>query len=313
VAKAYVTELRDVLRGLGVSDVRMEQGSLRCDVNVSLNRPGEEWGTRSETKNVNSLRSVERAVRSEVERQAARLRNGDRIVQETRHFHEDTGLSTPGRSKEEATDYRYFPEPDLVPIAPDPGWVAELKATLPEAPSVRRRRLIEQLALSALDAEAMTNAGVLDLVLATVDAGAPAAEARNWWLGHLAQTANTRGVDPAELPIAPAQVARVVELVADGSLTAGLARQVVDGVLAGEGEPDEVVEARGLAVVSDEGALAVAVDAAIAEQPDTADKIRGGKVQAVGALVGAVMKATRGQADASVVRRLLLERLGVTE
>jgi aspartyl-tRNA(Asn)/glutamyl-tRNA(Gln) amidotransferase subunit B len=313
VAKAYVTELRDILRGLGVSDVRMEQGSLRCDVNVSLNKPGEEWGTRSETKNVNSLRSVERAVRSEVERQAARLRDGERIVQETRHFHEDTGLSTSGRSKEEATDYRYFPEPDLVPIAPDPSWVAELKATLPEAPSLRRRRLIAQLALSPLDAEAMTNAGVLDLVLATVDAGAPAAEARNWWLGHLAQSANTLGVEPAELPISPAQVARVVELVAEGALTAGLARQVVDGVLAGEGEPDDVVEQRGLAVVSDEGALATAVDEALAADSDAADKVRAGKVQAAGALVGAVMKATRGQADASVVRRLLLERLGVSE
>ena len=313
VAKAYVTELRDVLRGLGVSDVRMEQGSLRCDVNVSLNRPGDEWGTRSETKNVNSLRSVERAVRSEVERQAARLRAGERIVQETRHFHEDTGLSTSGRSKEEATDYRYFPEPDLVPVAPDPEWVAALKAALPEAPSLRRRRLIEQLGLSDLDAQAMTNAGVLDLVLATVDAGAPAAEARNWWLGHLAQTANSQGVEPSELAVTPQQVARVVALVAEGALTAGLARQVVDGVLAGEGDPDAVVAARGLAVVSDEGALTEAVDAAIAGQPDTAAKVRAGKVQAVGALVGAVMKATRGQADASVVRRLLLERLGVSE
>ena len=313
VAKAYVTELRDVLRGLGVSDVRMEEGSLRCDVNVSLNRPDAEWGTRSETKNVNSLRSVERAVRSEVERQAARLRAGERIVQGTRHFHEDTGLSTSGRSKEEATDYRYFPEPDLVPVAPDPTWVAELGATLPEAPSLRRRRLIEQLALSDLDAEAMTNAGVLDLVLATVGAGAPAPEARNWWLGHLAQSANTQGVEPSELPITPAQVGRVIELVAEGALTAGLARQVVDGVLAGEGSPDDVVESRGLAVVSDEGALASAVDEAIAADPDASEKIRAGKVQAVGALVGRVMKATRGQADASVVRRLLLERLGVTE
>jgi len=313
VAKAYVTELRDVLRGLGVSDVRMEQGSLRCDVNVSLNRPGEEWGTRSETKNVNSLRSVERAVRSEVERQAGLLRAGERIVQETRHFHEDTGMSTPGRSKEEATDYRYFPEPDLVPVAPDPAWVAELEAALPEAPSVRRRKLTQELGLSELDSQAMVNAGVLDLVLATVSAGAPAAEARNWWLGPLAQAANTRGVEAADLPITPEQVARVVALVAEGALTAGLARQVVDGVLAGEGSPDEVVQARGLAVVSDEGALGEAVDAAIAAQPDAADKIRGGKVQAVGALVGAVMKATKGQADASVVRRLLLERLGVSE
>jgi aspartyl-tRNA(Asn)/glutamyl-tRNA(Gln) amidotransferase subunit B len=311
VAKAYVTELRDVLRGLGVSDVRMEQGSLRCDVNVSLNRPGEPWGTRSETKNVNSLRSVERAVRSEVERQAARLLAGERVVQETRHFSEDTGLSTSGRSKEEATDYRYFPEPDLVPVAPDAAWVEQLRAALPDAPSVRRKRLTAELGLSALDSTAMVNAGVLDLVLATVEAGAPAAEARNWWLGPLAQAANARGTDAAELPVTPAQVARVVALVAGGSLTAGLARQVVEGVLAGEGDPDAVVAARGLAVVSDEGALGEAVDAAIAAQPDAADKVRAGKVQAAGALVGAVMKATRGQADAAVVRRLLLARLGV--
>ena len=313
VAKAYVTELRDVLRGLGVSDVKMEQGSMRCDVNVSLNRPGAEWGTRSETKNVNSLRSVERAVRSEVERQAFRLRAGERIVQETRHFHEDTGMSTSGRSKEEATDYRYFPEPDLVPIAPDPAWVASLKAALPEAPSVRRRQLVEELGLSVADSEAMVNAGVLDVVLATVAAGAPAAEARNWWLGHLAQSANTAGVDAADLPITAEQVARVVALVAAGTLNAGLARQVVDGVLAGEGSPDDVVAARGLAVVSDVSALTAAVAEAIDADPDAAEKVRSGKVAVAGALVGRVMKATRGQADASVVRQLVLEQLGISD
>src|SRR5205823_3401137 len=138
VARTYVTELREIIRGLGVSDVRMEQGSLRCDVNTSLNRPGEEWGTRTETKNVNSLRSVERAVRAEIMRQAGILDAGGRIVQETRHFHEDTGETTAGRSKETATDYRYFPEPDLVPLAPDPQWVAALKASLPEPPRVYR-------------------------------------------------------------------------------------------------------------------------------------------------------------------------------
>jgi len=313
VAKAYVTELRDVLRGLGVSDVKMEQGSLRCDVNVSLNLAGDDWGTRSETKNVNSLRSVERAVRSEVERQAHRLRAGERIVQETRHFHEDTGQSTPGRSKEEATDYRYFPEPDLVPVAPDPAWVEQLRTALPVAPSVRRLELTTELGLSPVDSEAMVNAGVLDLVLATVAAGAPAAEARNWWLGHLAQSANVRGVDVAGLPITPEQVGEVVALVAAGSLTAGLARQVVDGVLLGEGSPAEVVLGRGLAVVSDEGTLGAVVDEAIAAQPGAAEKVRGGKIAAAGALVGAVMKSTSGQADAAVVRRLVLERLGVGE
>ncbi|MCU1621445.1 MAG: gatB [Frankiales bacterium] len=313
VAKAYVTELRDVLRGLDVSDIRMEQGSMRCDVNTSLNRPGEPWGTRTETKNVNSLRSVERAVRSEVERQAVLLRSGGRITQETRHFHEDSGTTSPGRSKEEATDYRYFPEPDLVPIAPDPDWVGALKAVLPEAPSVRRKQLLAQLGLSDLDAQAMVNAGVLDLVLATTEAGAPAAEARNWWLGSLAQAANTQGVEASELAITPAQVARVVELVAAGDLTAGLAKQVVDGVLAGEGSPDEVIGSRGLAVVKDEGALTEAVEAALAADPEAAEKVRGGKVQAVGALVGRVMKQTRGQADAAAVRALLLEKLGVSD
>jgi aspartyl-tRNA(Asn)/glutamyl-tRNA(Gln) amidotransferase subunit B len=221
-------------------------------------------------------------------------------------------MSTSGRSKEEATDYRYFPEPDLVPIAPDPTWVASLRDALPEAPSVRRRQLVEELGLSDNDSEAMVNAGVLDVVLATVAAGASAAEARNWWLGHLAQSANTAGVDAAELPITPAQVARVIALVGAGTLNAGLARQVLDGVLEGEGDPDAVVAARGLAVVSDEGALATAVDQAIAADPDAAEKVRSGKVAAAGALVGKVMKATRGQADASVVRRLVLERLGAT-
>ncbi|MCW2621905.1 MAG: glutamyl-tRNA(Gln) amidotransferase, subunit [Frankiales bacterium] len=311
VARAYVTELRDVLRGLDVSDVKMEQGSMRCDVNTSLHKADEPWGTRTETKNVNSLRSVERAVRSEVERQAAVLRSGAKVVQETRHFSEASGATSPGRIKDDAADYRYFPEPDLVPVAPDPAWVAELKAALPEAPSVRRRALVAQLGLSELDSQAMVNAGVLDLVLATVDAGASAAEARNWWLGHLAQSANAAGVDAGELAITPAQVARVVVLVTEGKLSSGLARQVVDGVLAGEGEPDVVVAARGLAVVSDEGALGTAVDEALAAQPDVAEKVRGGKVQAVGAIVGAVMKATRGQADAAKVRALVLEKLGV--
>ena len=311
VARAYVAELRDLLRGLGVSDVRMEQGSLRCDVNTSLGRPGEPWGTRTETKNVNSLRSVERAVRTEVERQAGVLRAGGRVVQETRHFSEATGATSAGRSKEEATDYRYFPEPDLVPVAPAAAWVERLRADLPEPPSVRRGQLLARLGLSGQDGAAMVNAGVLDQVLATVEAGAPAAEARNWWLGHLAQAANSAGVEPSRLPVTPTAVARVVALVADGTLTAGLARQVVDGVLAGQGDPDEVLAHRGLAVVSDEGALGAAVADAIAADPDAAAKVRGGKVQAAGSLVGRVMKATRGQADAGVVRRLLLAELGV--
>jgi aspartyl-tRNA(Asn)/glutamyl-tRNA(Gln) amidotransferase subunit B len=314
VARAYVTELRDILRTLGVSDVRMEQGSLRCDVNTSLNPVGAaDWGTRTETKNVNSLRSVERAVRSEMIRQAGLLDAGDRIIQETRHFNETTGDTRPGRSKEEATDYRYFPEPDLVPIAPDPQWVQRLKEALPELPAARRVRLRESLGVSAEDMVQMTNAGVVDLVGATVEAGAPVGEARNWWLGYLAQKANERELDPSDIGIAPEQVARLVDLVAAGTLSVALARQAVDGVLETGSDVDTVVAERGLKVVSDTGALETAADEAIAANPEVAEKVRGGKVAAVGALVGAVMKATRGQADAAAVRTILLERLGVSE
>jgi aspartyl-tRNA(Asn)/glutamyl-tRNA(Gln) amidotransferase subunit B len=311
VARAYVTELREICRALGVSDVRMEEGSLRCDANVSLaSRGSAVWGTRTETKNVNSLRSVERAVRHEIERQAAVLDGGGRVIQETRHWHEDTGVTTSGRSKEEAQDYRYFPDPDLVPLAPTREWVEQLRAELPELPNARRRRLLGEWGLSPADMQALVNAGALDLVEATVAAGAPPADARKWWLGEIARHANERGAELAALPITPGQVARIVALVGDGTLNDKLARQVIEGVLTGVGDPDNVVATRGLAVVSDESALGAAVDEAIAAHPDIADKIRAGKLAAAGALVGAVMKATRGQADAGRARELILQRLG---
>ncbi|MGH3187614.1 MAG: Asp-tRNA(Asn)/Glu-tRNA(Gln) amidotransferase subunit GatB [Streptosporangiaceae bacterium] len=328
VARAYVTELRDLVRALGVSDVRMEEGSLRCDVNTSLAPRGSvRWGTRTETKNVNSLRSVERSVRFEIERQAAVLDAGGRVIQETRHFHEDTGSTTSGRSKEEAQDYRYFPEPDLVPVAPSAEWVEEIRATLPELPAARRARLRDEWDVSEPELGAIVNAGALDLVAETVAAGASPADARKWWLGELARRANEAGVElsalavtPAQvartaeqvqsaLAITPAQVARIADLVATGTLNDRLARDVIDAVLAGEGDPDQVVAARGLAVVSDEGALTAAVDKAIAANPDVAAKVRDGKVAAAGPLVGAVMKATKGKADAARVRELILERL----
>jgi aspartyl-tRNA(Asn)/glutamyl-tRNA(Gln) amidotransferase subunit B len=310
VARAYVTELRDLLRSLGVSDVRMEEGSLRCDVNTSIAPRGvTAWGTRTETKNVNSLRSVERAVYFEIERQAAVLDGGGRIVQETRHFHEDTGTTTSGRSKEEAQDYRYFPEPDLVPVAPPAEWVEQIRATLPEAPSARRTRLRAEWDLSELEWSALANAGAVDLVADTVAAGASPADARKWWLGELSRRANDTSTELAALPITPAQVARVSALVTAGTLNDKLARQVIDAVLAGEGAPDDVVKARNLAVVSDDGALTAAVDEAITANPEVVARIRDGKVNAAGVLVGAVMKATRGQADAARVRELILERL----
>jgi aspartyl-tRNA(Asn)/glutamyl-tRNA(Gln) amidotransferase subunit B len=314
IAKAYVAELRDILRTLGVSDVKMEQGSLRCDVNTSLTPAGStEWGTRTETKNVNSLRSVERAMRSEIIRQAGLLNAGGRVIQETRHFQETTGTTRSGRSKEEATDYRYFPEPDLVPLAPAADWVAEIRASLPELPSVRRARLQQELNLGPDELQTLANAGLVDRFAETVAAGAPAAEARNWWLGYLAQQANSRDIEAAALPITAAQVARVIELISAGTLSAALGRQVVDGVLETGNDVDTVVADRNLGLVSDTSALADAARAAIEANPDVAAKVRSGKLPAVGVLVGAVMKATRGQADAATVRALLLEQLGVSE
>jgi aspartyl-tRNA(Asn)/glutamyl-tRNA(Gln) amidotransferase subunit B len=309
IARTYVTALRDLLRALDVSDVRMDQGSLRCDANVSLMAIGAgEFGTRTETKNVNSLRSIERAVRYEMCRQGALLTGGERIVQETRHYDEDTRTTLAGRTKETAEDYRYFPEPDLVPIAPSDDWVAELRKTLPELPWERRRRVRVDWGLSDAAMRDLVNIGAIDLIASTVDAGASSAEARSWWVAYLAQEANTAGVELAALPITPVQVARVIQLVADGELNNSLAKQVVDGVLAGEGEPDEVVAARGLKVVSDDSALIAIVDEALAAAPDIAAKIRDGKTAAAGAIVGAVMKKTKGQADAQRVRELIIER-----
>jgi aspartyl-tRNA(Asn)/glutamyl-tRNA(Gln) amidotransferase subunit B len=292
----------------------MEQGSLRCDVNTSLSPAGSsQWGTRTETKNVNSLRSVERAMRSEMIRQAAILDAGGRVKQETRHFQETTGQTRSGRSKEEATDYRYFPEPDLAPVAPDAGWVAEIRAALPELPAARRSRLRAELGLSAEELQSLVNAGAVDAFAETVAAGAPAAEARNWWLGYLAQLANAREVEVSALAITPAQVAEVIALVGAGTLSTALGRQVVDAVLETGADVEQVIAERGLAVVSDTSALKQAADDAIAANPDIAEKVRGGKLPAVGVLVGSVMKATRGQADAATVKAILLERLGVSD
>lgn len=308
IGKAYVGAIRDIAKALGISEARMERGNLRCDANVSLRRRGsDKLGTRTETKNVNSMRSVERAIRYEIQRQAAILEAGGTITQETRHWHEDTGRTSPGRPKSDADDYRYFPEPDLVPVEPSDELIERLRAGLPEAPVARRRRLKADWGFTDLEFQDVANGGLTDLVEATIAAGATPAAARKWWTGEITRTANAQDKDPAEL-ITPAQVAALQGLVDAGTLTDKLARQVLEGVIAGEGEPQQVVDARGLAVVSDDGALIAAIDDALASQPDVLAKIQDGKVQAAGAVIGAVMKAMKGQADAARVRELVLER-----
>jgi aspartyl-tRNA(Asn)/glutamyl-tRNA(Gln) amidotransferase subunit B len=311
VARAYVTMLRDLLRALGVSDVRMEQGSLRCDANVSLRPIGTSaLGTRTETKNVNSLRSVERALRYEITRQAAVLAGGGRVIQETRHWHEDSGMTTAGRNKETAEDYRYFPEPDLVPIAPSRKWVEELRTTLPEPPAARLHRVTAQWGFSDLEMRDVVSAGAVNAIEATVAAGASPQSARKWWLTEVARRANEAGVELEDVGITPQQVAEIQALVEDGTINDKLARQVFEGVIAGQGSPSDVVAARNLAIVSDEGALTAAVNEAIDANPDIVDKIKSGKTQAAGALIGSVMKQMRGQADASRVREMILEKIG---
>ena len=310
VAAAYVRTLRDIFRALGVSEARMERGNVRADVNVSLRpSPDAPLGTRTETKNVNSFRSVERTVRHEICRQAAVLDAGVAIVQETRHWHEDTGTTTSGRVKSDAEDYRYFPEPDLVPLEPSREWVEPLRASLPELPAARRRRLQSEWGFADAEMRDVVNAGAVDLIEATIAAGASPAAARKWWMGELSRTARVDGVELEALAVTPADIAALQGLVDDGKLNDKLARQVLAGVLAGEGTPAEVTAARGLGVVSDDGALLAAVDEALAAQPDVVEKIRGGNLGPVGAIIGAVMKATRGQADAGRVRELVLERV----
>jgi aspartyl-tRNA(Asn)/glutamyl-tRNA(Gln) amidotransferase subunit B len=310
VARAYVSQLRDLIVALGVSEARMDQGNLRADVNLSLSPKGSGvLGIRTETKNVNSFRSVERAVRYEMQRHAAVLAAGGSILQETRHWHEDTGVTTSGREKSDADDYRYFPEPDLVPVAPSREWVEELRGTLPENPTEKRARLQAEWGFTDLDMRDTIGAGALGLIEETVAAGTSPQAARKWWLGELARRANEQGVEVVDLDVTPTQVAAVQALVDSGTLNDKLARQVFDGLFAGEGSPEEIVAARNLAIVSDDGALSTAIDNAIAANPDVADKIRDGKVAAAGALIGAVMKDMRGQADAGRVRELILEKL----
>ena len=309
LAAAYVRSIRDIVRALNVSDARMERGNVRCDANVSLRPHGtEKLGTRTETKNVNSLRSIERAVRYEIQRQAAILAKGGTITQETRHWHEDRGVTSSGRPKSDADDYRYFPEPDLVPVQPSTEWIESLRAALPENPADRRRRLAADWGFSELEFRDVVNAGLLDQIEETVAAGAKPQSARKWWGGELARVANAEDKDVTELAITPAQVAELATLVESGKINDRLAREVLTYVLAGEGSPAEVVAARGLEVVSDDGALIAAIDAALASQPDVLDAIREGRMQAAGAVIGAVMKAMKGSADAARVRELLIEK-----
>ncbi len=309
LAAAYVRSIREIVKALGVSDARMERGNVRCDANVSLRPIGQEkLGTRTETKNVNSLRSIERAVRYEIQRQAQILADGGTITQETRHWHEDKGATSSGRPKSDADDYRYFPEPDLVPVMPSDDLIESLRKKLPENPAEKRKRLAGEWGFAEMEFRDVVNAGLLDFIEEAVAAGAKAQAARKWYTGEIARIANSEDKDVSEINITPAQVAELANLVETGRINDRIARTVLAEVLSGKGSPEEIVKAQGLEVVSDDGALIAAIDEALAKQPDVLEKIREGKVQAAGAVIGAVMQAMKGQADAARVRELILER-----
>lgn len=310
IAAAYMRTIRDIVRALNISEARMEQGNMRADVNLSLRRsPEDKYGTRSETKNVNSFRAIERTLRYEIRRQAAILASGGEVLQETRHWDESAQATAGGRVKSDADDYRYFPDPDLVMVRVTPEHIERLKAQMPLMPAERRRKLRQEWGFSDLEMRDVVNADALDLIEATVAAGASPAGARKWWMGELSRAANAQGITLEQLAMSPNDVARVEALIAQGSLNDKLAKQTVEGVLAGEGSPDEVVDKHGYQVVSDDSVLEAAVDQALADNPDIVDKLKSGNMKPMGAIIGAVMKATRGQADAKTVNQLVMKRI----
>ena len=319
-ARAYVTELRGVLEAIGVSDVKMEEGSLRIDANISLRPAGTETlGTRAEIKNMNSLRSLARALEYEAERQAAVLEAGEAVVQETRHWDEEAERTHSLRSKEESHDYRYFPEPDLVPVQPSEEWRARVRAAMPELPAARKARLVESWGISDVDAGVLVStAGLADYAEAAVAAGSESSgrDVTNWVTGDLLAHLKESGAAPSALALSPAGLAELVKLVADGTLSRPLAKEVLAAALAGDdgGSPAAIVAARGLAQVSDEGALAAAVEAVLAALPAELERYRSGddkdRKKLRGFFMGKLMAEMKGKGNPQVLNRLLDEALG---
>lgn len=310
IAGAYVRMIRDIARALGVSEGRLEQGNMRADVNVSLREsPDAPLGTRSETKNVNSFRGIEKTIIYEIRRQATILSQGGEILQETRNWDESTQTTANGRLKSDANDYRYFPDPDLVQVHTTREHVEELRRTLPEMPLHRRHRLQQEWGIDDRQMHAILNAGALDLIDQTVQAGASADGARKWWLGEIARVANEQKLALDELPVTPDDVAELEQMIADGKLNDRLAKKTIAGVLAGEGTPSEVAEKHGYKVVEAGSELGSIIDKAFADNPDVVAKLKSGNMKPMGVIIGAVMRATHGQADAKAVSSEVIKKI----
>ena len=310
-AVAYLRELRALLEALGVSDVRMEEGSLRCDANISVRQAGNpEYGVKAEIKNMNSIRSVERALRFEAERQREALGSGETLIQETRHWDEDKGVTLPLRSKEYAFDYRYFPEPDLAPVEPDGGWIERLRTELPELPAARRKRFAEQYGLDPGQARLVGSssewAGFFEKA---VELGAEPRAVANWMTGDLAGLLNEQRIELAESRVTPQHLADIVLLIGEGTISTAGGKQALAEAFASGAPIERIVEEKGLAQISDEAALLAIVDEVVAENPGPAEQFRGGKEGVIGFLVGQVMKKTGGAANPQEAQRLLRQRL----
>jgi aspartyl-tRNA(Asn)/glutamyl-tRNA(Gln) amidotransferase subunit B len=308
-AGLYLRKLRSILRYLDTCDGNMEEGSLRCDCNVSVRRPGEPYGTRCEVKNLNSIRYVMQAIDHEVRRQIEILEDGGTIEQQTRLFDTGRGITRPMRSKEEAHDYRYFPDPDLLPLTLDPEWVAQLRAELPELPDAKKARFAAEYGLSANDAEVLVAEKEMAVFFERVAARRDAKAAAHWVMGDLLGALHRRGVGIERSPVTADRLGALIDLIADGTISGRLAKEVFAEMVETGADPASIVESKGLRQVTDEGAIAAAIDAVLAAQPDKLREYRAGRDKLYGFFIGQVMRATQGKANPALVNRLLKEKL----
>ncbi len=309
-ARLFLRELRNVILYSGVSDVKMEEGSLRCDANISLSPAGTDRpGTLTEIKNINSFSAVKRALQYEAQRQRRILEGGERVVRETRHWDEDEGITRASRSKEEAQDYRYFPEPDLVPLRISRAWVSQLRDDLPELPGEKRKRYL-QLGLPLYDATILLDSpGLADFFEQCVEMGADPKQASNWLMGELLGYLNSVDEELSTLPLQPGHVVSLLDLLEEDTISSKIAKEVFEEVCETGQDPEMIVEKRGLTQISDEDRLESLVTEVIEEHPDVVEDILGGKDKAIGYLVGQIMQKTQGKANPQLVNELLREKI----
>ncbi|WP_296960439.1 Asp-tRNA(Asn)/Glu-tRNA(Gln) amidotransferase subunit GatB [uncultured Dialister sp.] len=310
-AVAYMEKMRAILQYVGISDCRMEEGSLRCDANVSVRPVGQkELGTKTEIKNINSFKGVERAIEYEAMRQAELLEDGGKVVQETRTWDEKEGVTKSMRTKEEANDYRYFPEPDLVPFTVSDEYIENIRKSLPELPDARKERYMKEFGLSSEDAVFMTNdKATADYFEAAVAAGADPKAAVNWLMGEFASQLSTDGIEIDKAPVSAENLAALLKLISKGTISGKIAKKVFATMWKEGGNPDDIVKAQGLVQISDTAELSKLVDEVVGNNPKAVEDFKAGKKKAVGALVGQIMKATKGKANPRVINELLNKKL----